>query len=99
MKIVDLANHRGSDKAVTPLRQPGRYFLTSNDTLRHGVVVGRAIQCGILTLDDFSAILANCNTCGRHGPDGRNQDLSSLCDKTPEWCANRAVLEGIRGLV
>ena len=75
------------------------YFLTEAETRRHGVDIGCAIQTGILTPDDFRALLAACSACddGRamRGAPGHDRRAAAA----PDWCANRAVLEGLRGVV
>ncbi len=89
---------------VVPISEPVAapelpYFLTEEDTRRHGVDIGEAVQAGMLTLDDFRAVLAYCRAC----PDGHalretpGHDRSAA--ETPPWCANRVVLEGLRGIV
>lgn len=97
MTIVDLANHRNPEEGEGEVQAGNRYFMTMNETRRHGVVIGRAIQCGILTLGDFRAFMANCRTCRRS--DTAPGADATIALTTPEWCANRSVLEGIRGLV
>ena len=75
------------------------YFLSGAERRRHGVDIGQAVHAGILTIDDFRAVLAHCRAC----PDRRGQSAdasTTLPDCTsPDWCANRAVLEGLRGIV
>ncbi|MCB2117398.1 MAG: hypothetical protein KDE00_14155 [Rhodobacteraceae bacterium] len=75
------------------------YFLTEAETRRHGVDIGDAMQTGILTVEDFRALLAACSACddGRalRGAPGHDRRAAV----SPDWCANRAVLEGLRGVV
>lgn len=75
------------------------YFLTEAETRRHGVDIGAAIQTGVLNADDFRALLAACRTCD----DGMAVRCEPGHDRTaresPDWCANRAVLEALRGIV
>ncbi len=75
------------------------YFLTEAETRRHGVDIGEAVQTGMLTAEDFRALLAACRTC----EDGQVLRCEPGHDRTaeasPEWCANRAVLEALRGIV
>ena len=75
------------------------YFLTEEETRRHGVDVGCAVQAGILTPDDLRAMLATCRACDEgyalRGQPGHDRTAV----ESPEWCANRAVLEGLRGIV
>ncbi|MEZ5779236.1 MAG: DUF6455 family protein [Paracoccaceae bacterium] len=75
------------------------YFLTDGETRRHGVDIGRALQSGFLTQDDFLAVLAYCRAC-EAGPRLRSEPGHDLgAAETPDWCANREVLEGLRGIV
>ncbi|WP_347311074.1 DUF6455 family protein [Defluviimonas sp. SAOS-178_SWC] len=75
------------------------YFLTEEETRRHGVDVGCAVQAGILTPDDFRAMLEMCRVCDEgqalRGQPGHDRTAA----EAPDWCANRAVLEGLRGIV
>jgi len=75
------------------------YFLTEAETRRHGVDIGEAVQTGMLTAEDFRALLAACRTCD----DGQAVRCEPGHDRTaraaPDWCANRTVLEGLRGIV
>ncbi|SPH24642.1 hypothetical protein DEA8626_03693 [Defluviimonas aquaemixtae] len=85
--------------ASATIRDGVPYFLTDRETRRHGVDVGRAMQSGILTADDFRALLAHCRACpDRQGE--RTAESGALPDCTPpKWCANIAVIEGLRGIV
>jgi len=73
------------------------YFLTQDLGERHGVDLGGAIQDGLLTLEDFVAVLASCRDC--QDGSGRRHEHPEGTDVAPAWCANRTVLEGLRGLV
>ncbi len=75
------------------------YFLTEAETRRHGVDIGGAVQSGILTEGDFRQMLAFCRECRDGGDLRRVPGHDRLAAATPDWCANRAVLEGLRGLV
>ena len=75
------------------------YFLTEAETRRHGVDIGTAMQTGMLTAEDFRALLAACRTCD----EGHALRCEPGHDRTavvaPDWCAIRAVLEALRGIV
>ena len=75
------------------------YFLTEAETRRHGVDIGGAVHAGMLTPEDFRALLAACRACedGHSLRDQPGHDRSAAA--APDWCANRAVLEGLRGIV
>lgn len=92
-EVVKLARSAGSTCPDIP------YFLTEAETRRHGVDIGGAMQKGMLTPDDFREILAYCRVC-TDGPVVRQEPGHDRCaDSAPDWCANRAILEGLRGLV
>lgn len=85
-------------------RSPGEIerhlFLIRAMARRHGVSLSQAMQEGILTRADFAAIVDRCRLC----PDGAGvcaglPDDHAVTDAAPLDCANRAVLEGLRGLV
>lgn len=86
-------------KEAMPQARDLPYFLTEAETLRHGVDIGRAMQSGLLDPEDFRAILAACRECD----DGRvlrcEPGHDRLAVAAPDWCANHAVLEGLRGVV
>ncbi|MCB2130639.1 MAG: hypothetical protein KDE03_16620 [Rhodobacteraceae bacterium] len=69
------------------------YFLSERERCRHGVDVGKAMRLGLVTQDDFRALLAFCRECadgsGRHDT-GR---------EAPAECPNQMLLEGLRGIV
>lgn len=73
------------------------YFLTPEFAERHGVDLGGAIHGGLLTLEDFVAVLQSCREC--QDGSGRRHEHPEGLEAAPDWCANRAVLEGLRGLV
>lgn len=92
-EVVRLTKSRRGRGADLP------YFLTDEETRRHGVDIGTAMHKGLLTPDDFRAILAYCRDC-HDGPALRQAPGHDRCaDRAPDWCANRAILEGLRGLV
>lgn len=92
-EIVSLAAGPGKTGPDLP------YFLTEEETRRHGVDIGEAMQSGILSPEDFRALLASCRDCreGRAIRQEPGHDRRAL--HAPDWCANRAVLEGLRGIV
>jgi hypothetical protein len=75
------------------------YFLTETETRRHGVDIGTAMQTGMLTAEDFRSLLAACRSCD----EGHALRCEPGHDRTaaaaPDWCANRTVLEALRGIV
>ena len=73
------------------------YFLTPDFAERHGVDLGGAIHGGILTIEDFVAVLQSCREC--QDGSGRRHEHPEGNEAAPDWCANRAILEGLRGLV
>lgn len=85
-------------------RSPGEIerhlFLIRAMARRHGVSLSQAMQEGILTRTDFAAMVDCCRAC----PDGAEvcagrPDDHDTADAAPQDCANRAVLDGLRGLV
>lgn len=87
--------------AVLPFRPtlPGHaplvpYYLTDRETRRHGVDIGGALAAGLVSPADFRAVLSACRIC---------RDRAAQHDRSapaaPESCANRALLEGLRGIV
>lgn len=75
------------------------YFLTDDETRRHGVDIGQAVQTGMLTAEDFRAILAFCRDCHDGQALRQRPGHDRAAGQAPDWCANRAILEGLRGLV
>ncbi|MCV2869587.1 DUF6455 family protein [Defluviimonas sp. WL0002] len=73
------------------------YFLTPDFAERHGVDLGGAVHGGLLTIEDFVALLQSCREC--QDGSGRRHEHPEGTDAAPAWCANRTVLEGLRGLV
>ena len=75
------------------------YYLTEAETRRHGVDIGSAVQTGLISSEDFRTLLAACRDCD----EGRTMREASGHDRTaaaaPDWCANRHVLEALRGIV
>jgi len=75
------------------------YFLTEAETLRHGVDIGEAMQTGILTAEDFRALLVACKTCDEGQSLRCEPGHDRIAVTAPDWCANRTVLEALRGIV
>lgn len=74
------------------------YFLTDRAARRHGVDLAAALASGLMSAEDFRAILAACRTCADAA--GAAAALHEACAATtPETCANRAILDGLRGIV
>lgn len=74
------------------------YFLTDRAARRHGVDLAAALAGGLVSAEDFRTILAACRVCADAA--GAEAALHDTCaDKTPESCANRAILDGLRGIV
>ncbi len=74
------------------------YFLTDRAARRHGVDLAVALASGLMSAEDFRAILAACRVCvDAAGTEAAPRD--ACADKTPESCANRAILDGLRGIV
>ncbi len=72
------------------------YFLTPDFAERHGVDLGGAIHGGILAIG-FRDVLQSCREC--QDGSGRRHEHPEGNEAAPDWCANRAILEGLRGLV
>lgn len=85
--------HPGAAKAA---RLP--YYLTERETRRHGVDIGSALQLGLLEPDDLEAILAACRACRKGQQLRAAPGHDRRAAATPDWCANRDILEGLRGL-
>lgn len=74
------------------------YFLTDRAARRHGVDLAAALASGLMSAEDFRTILAACRTCSDAA--GAAAALHEACAATtPETCANRAILDGLRGIV
>ncbi|MBS0565617.1 MAG: hypothetical protein JSR87_14450 [Proteobacteria bacterium] len=88
-------------RAASPLSDLDLHFLlTRAMARRHGVSLSEAIRQGILSRADFDAMIHRCRTCP-----GAPADCAELAEDheaagaAPDWCGNRQVLEGLRGLV
>lgn len=99
MTIVKLANYPKTSQATEGWPPAVPYFLTGEKARRHGVEVGQAVQEGILNLDDLLAVLANCRSCRENPLHERSHADATAPLQAPDYCANRHVLEGLRGLV
>lgn len=75
------------------------YFLTEAETLRHGVDIGAAVQTGMLTAEDFRALLAACRSCEEGEAARCEPGHDRIALASPDGCANRGVLEALRGIV
>lgn len=76
------------------------FFLTRAMARRHGVNLSEAMHQGILTRPDFAAMITRCRDCPgapADCPDFVEDD--DQASAAPDWCANRAILEGLRDLV
>lgn len=75
------------------------YYLTDRETRRHGVDIGEALTAGLVSPEDFRAVLRACRRC-RDGEALHEGALHDRCaPAAPDSCANRALLEGLRGIV
>lgn len=75
------------------------YYLTDRETRRHGVDLGTALATGLMSVEDFTVLLSTCRSC-RHGPDLHPDATEDRCaSSAPANCANREILEGLRGIV
>ncbi len=74
------------------------YYLTDRETRRHGVDLGAALTTGLMSPVDFHAVLSACRAC-REGEALRDMGHDRMAPAAPENCANRAILEGLRGFV
>lgn len=76
------------------------FFLTRAMARRHGVSLSDAMHQGILARPDFAAMIDFCRCCPGTPADCREfQEDHANATAAPDWCANRHVLEGLRGLV
>jgi len=90
----------GAGRAGPPGAIALHLYLTRRMALRHGVSLSQAMRQGILARADFAAMVSNCRVCP--GAPERCRDLIEDHDAAaaaPDWCANRTILEGLRGLV
>jgi antirestriction protein len=75
-------------------------LLTRDMARRHGVDLSVAMYQGFLTRLDFAAMVTRCRECQGTPEDCRDfQEDHQNATAAPDWCANRAVLEGLRDLV
>jgi hypothetical protein len=74
------------------------YFLTDHASRRHGVDLAAALSTGLMSTEDFRAILAACRVCVDAAGSGIAPE-DPCAPMTPESCANRAILDGLRGFV
>ncbi|HQU70238.1 MAG TPA: DUF6455 family protein [Albidovulum sp.] len=94
--MANVVAFRGVTQGGRPLVP---YYLTDRETRRHGVDVGAALATGLMTAEDFTALLSACRAC-RHGPDLNPDATEDRCaPSAPANCANREILEGLRGIV
>ncbi len=76
------------------------FHLTRAMALRHGVNLAEAMHQGILARPDFAAMIDRCRRCPGAPADCRNFQEDHVAAATaPDWCANGAILEGLRDLV
>lgn len=73
------------------------YFLTDAASRRHGVDLAAALNTGLMSAEDFRAILIACRGCVEAV--GAKPKADPCAPVAPENCANRAILEGLRGIV
>ena len=76
------------------------FHLTRTMAMRHGVNLSEAMHQGILTRPDFARMIDRCRDCPGTPADCRDfveDDQNGTA--APPWCANAAILEGLRGLV
>lgn len=67
---------------------------------RHGVSLSEAMRQGILCRADFARMVEVCRHCP--GIPAVCEEMAEDHDNAgaaPDWCGNRTVLEGLRGLV
>lgn len=75
-------------------------YLTREMARRHGVNLCEAMHQGFLTRADFAAMVDRCRGCPGAAEECRDyQEDHQAATAAPPWCANRAVLEGLRDLV
>lgn len=92
-KVVALRPEAAQERPLVP------YYLTDRETRRHGVDLGSALAAGLMSPADFTMILRACRSC-RHGPDLHPDATEDRCaPSAPANCANREILEGLRGIV
>ena len=64
---------------------------------RYGVDLAAALYTGLMSTEDFRAILTACRGCLEAV--GAKPKADPCAPVAPENCANRAILEGLRGIV
>ncbi len=91
-RVIPFSEKPAADAPLVP------YFLTDRAARRHGVDLAAALTTGLMSVEDFRAILAACRVCvDAAGSEMARQD--PCAPMTPESCANRAILDGLRGIV
>lgn len=93
--MADIVSFRAAAAGEAPLVP---YYLTDRETRRHGVDLGTALTTGLVSPIDFHAVLSACRAC-RDGAALHGADHDRCAPAAPETCANRAILEGLRGIV
>ncbi|MEZ5885322.1 MAG: DUF6455 family protein [Paracoccaceae bacterium] len=75
-------------------------YLTREMARRHGVNLSEAMHQGFLSRSDFAAMVDRCRACTGSPEDCQNHvEDHDRAEAAPPWCANAAVLEGLRDLV
>jgi hypothetical protein len=91
-KVIPFSDRSATEAPLVP------YFLTDRAARRHGVDLAVALTTGLMSAEDFRAILSACRICvDAAGAEGARAD--PCAPTTPESCANRAILDGLRGIV
>src|SRR5690606_21717328 len=76
------------------------FWLTRAMARRHGVNLSEAMHMGILDRAAFARMMNRCRDCPGGPAECRDfQEDHENATVAPDWCANKAVLEGLRGLV
>jgi hypothetical protein len=92
-EVIPFSRRAAADAPLVP------YFLTDRAARRHGVDLAAALAGGLVSPEDFRAILAACRVCGDAAGTAAPASRDGCADRTPESCANRAILDGLRGIV
>ncbi len=75
------------------------FYLTRAMAQRHGVNLSEAMHQGILSRPDFAAMIDRCRHCPGTPADCHDfQEDHDNAAAAPDWCANRSILENLRGL-
>ena len=90
--VIPLTQRTASEEPPVP------YFLTDRAARRHGVDLAAALSTGLMSAQDFRAVLAACRVCVDAAGTGATP-VDPCAPMTPESCANRALLDGLRGIV